>query len=163
MVFLRNIVLISMVFIVEYSIAQPCGEIIWNKKNKNKLHAKYEFVSDTSILKYNGVYIQEYNHDSVTWYYFKRFYPNGTVISSQRYCYYPNQQDRNNLKDGNKGYYFVKDKLIIIQEYNSHEGYYYSYLSLSKNKIQYDYTLKKLNSKRKKDSIYKTVYTFVPD
>lgn len=163
MIIFRGLLFLSFIFLVENVSAQPCREIIWKKKVKNKLHDKCQFKNDTAILNYGGVYLHEYTNDSVKWYYFKRFYSDGTVVNSQMYCHYPTLNERMTIQNGNKSYYVVRNKMIIMQEYNSYEGYYFSFLNLFDNEIKYGYTMRKLNGRKKENSLYKTVYKFVPD
>lgn len=142
---------------------QTCHEYKFKKELKNKLHKKLPFKADSTKLRFDGVYIHEFTNQDKTWYYFYKFHTDGTVIQSQMYCHFPTMEERSNPLNPNKSFYTFSESKIIMQDYNSYAGYIFSVMSINSNVIQYEYYLKRLGSKRKKTSLYKTDYKFIPD
>lgn len=142
---------------------QPCHEYRFKKEIKNKLHKKLPFKLDSNKLRFDGVYIHEFTKQDKTWYYFYKFNPDGTVFQSQMYCHLPTMEERSNPLNPNKSFYTFSNGKLIMQDYNSYSGYIFSIMSINSNTIRYEYYLKRIGSKRKKLSLYKTDYKFISD
>ena len=133
------------------------------RKLKDKLHSKESFKLDSNNLRFDGVYLKTVTIDTMQWYYFIRFFENGTLTRSQRYCHYPTSNERINIKEGVKGFYILRQNEIVIQEYNNYLGYHYSYLNLMNDSITYNYYRKRLDRSKKVFSKRKSTNIFVKD
>tara|TARA_B100000683_G_scaffold266422_1_gene298652 strand:- start:2187 stop:2690 length:504 start_codon:yes stop_codon:yes gene_type:complete len=142
-------------------IGQTCFEYKFKKELKNKLHKKLPYKVDSNKLRFDGVYIHEYTNEDKTWYYFYKFNSDGTVSQSQMYCHFPTMDERSNPLNPNISYFTFSEGKVIMQEYNSYLGYYFSVMSVDLNTIQHEYSMKKIGAKRKKVSLYKTQYKFI--
>lgn len=163
MVKLRYIFFVGSLLLSSLVYSQPClSESISNKKIKNKLHNKCEFKLDTNLLRFDGVYLDKIVGDSSVWYYFVRFYPDGTLIWSLRYCDFPFSNERINII-GNKGYYIVKGNKLIIQDYNVYLGCYYLFMDIYSGKIVHNSYQKRLGRGKTIEHRGKSAYTFISD
>lgn len=127
---------------------------------------KFNVVND--LIDTNSVYIHYFHrdqkHDSL--FFFLRFFSNGQVFKSDYYLSIPNEKECNDLNYGKKGFYTIKDSIIIMEFYlNDYDGYWLYYYKKNKNifeyiKVRKRNTLFLILEEKKQTKFYKTVFFY---
>ena len=136
------VILFIVLFHINYLNAQQCGSCNNRGHTRLKLLSKEGISIDTSVAKINGIYyvqsIQKGVNNGNATYYFYRFFKNGRVFISCRYCTFPDSIQLNNLNYGIKGLYRVTNNVVKIESYAPSVGYYFSYFKLGLSNLIYD-------------------------
>jgi hypothetical protein len=136
------IILFFVLFQINFLNAQQCGSCNNRVHTRLKLLSKEGLSIDTSVAKINGIYyvqsIQKGVNNGNATYYFYRFFNNGRVFISCRYCSFPDSIQLNNLNYGVKGLYRVTNNIVKIESYAPSVGYYFSYFRLNQSNLIYD-------------------------
>lgn len=99
-----------------------------SKDRKFKLEKKDFELKDTSFIDTGSVYLHTVFVDNDTMYYFVRFFAKGQVFKSDYFITKPTNQECNTITYGKRGYYIVKDSVVIIELYiNPYDGYWLYY------------------------------------
>lgn len=140
---LRHIFLSIIIFLI-YSVnilnAQECWDASKKYNYKFKLLKVKSLRVDTLKVKVNGVYITEQEEKdldgkTIRTYYFYRFFDNGKMYASSRYCSFPTDKDFNNLKYGFYREYRIEGDMIVTEGYTSWRGYFFNYYKIKDDKI----------------------------
>ena len=134
-------------------ISQECGGCR-NKKYYRFLLLRKEGLSiDTSLVKINGIYILESRLNPInegnSSYYYYRFFENGKVFMSCKYCSFPDSIQLHNLNYGDYGEYRIENNVLKIETFAPYSRYYLEYYEIIENEI----VLKNYSSRRKRGKL----------
>jgi hypothetical protein len=134
--------------------SQECDVCKFTKKRN--FHFKRESIQiDTSLVRTDGVYIFEGTNANLnngnSYYYYYRFFNNGKVYMSCKYCSLPDSTEINNLNFGLGGYYKVTSDTLTLEMYSFMGGYHYKYYQINGNQLIF------VGGKRRKEKIIEKV------
>jgi hypothetical protein len=117
-------------------MSQECPEYC-NKRTryKFKLLKKEGLKIDTTKVRVDGVYILESELNGQKRYQFIRFFKNGRVYFSCPYCRPPSNDELNNLKYGNYGYYVVNNGGIKAETFEPYPRYFFVFYIIKGEQI----------------------------